>query len=495
MGSRVGSMSVRRLLRNEQGSTLIMVASMMVLFLGFAALAVDVGLGYNERRQAQSAADAGVMAGALESYANEDDIIREAREYVEKNVVTTYTTAEWDTMWAACVDSGKTDFGLNFTPLTDASGVTYDCISADGEGYVRVRVPDQEYDTPFGAIFGASGFDTFAFAIARLQPIDTSDVLPFGLLSGAGPGDTCVRTGSNGPSVPPCDGPSSGNFYMINSPTFGNDDLGTTRQCTGGVNARFALNLALGIDHFVSLWSAGEDLEQDVCGADPFINQLNPRTGNGSSLFAGLVSNQTFGSFNRPSRLQSYPAGYPTRTIANGNNPADYHTLDNKPLWDFLLPGAGAVHASCDPLNANFVAGGAAARTQMNQCFTDYPGTGQIFSLDLQYSPRFGSIPRFLEAAWPAGTSEWRTIVDFEPVFLDGLWMNCSAGACGIEFFPGHGSGLICDPAGPGCKNIGPSGIEQMTGFVFDKDMLPTEIRNGFGPSGLLFGSEPTLWR
>ncbi len=45
-----------------------------VLLLGFTALVIDIGMGFNERRHDQTAADVAVMAGALE-FADDADIV------------------------------------------------------------------------------------------------------------------------------------------------------------------------------------------------------------------------------------------------------------------------------------------------------------------------------------------------------------------------------------------------------------------------------------
>ena len=51
---------------DEDGATLVVVTLATVMLFGFAALAVDVGHGMGERRRAQGAADAAVMAAAVE---------------------------------------------------------------------------------------------------------------------------------------------------------------------------------------------------------------------------------------------------------------------------------------------------------------------------------------------------------------------------------------------------------------------------------------------
>ena len=58
----------RRRLGGERGATLILVAFGMIGFLGFAALAVDVGYLMVVRNQLQNAADAAALAGAMNLY-------------------------------------------------------------------------------------------------------------------------------------------------------------------------------------------------------------------------------------------------------------------------------------------------------------------------------------------------------------------------------------------------------------------------------------------
>lgn len=51
-------------MRNERGATMIMIAIAMTAMLGMVALAVDVGMLFNVRSEAQRAADAAALAGA-----------------------------------------------------------------------------------------------------------------------------------------------------------------------------------------------------------------------------------------------------------------------------------------------------------------------------------------------------------------------------------------------------------------------------------------------
>ena len=91
-------------MRKENGQTLVHVALMMVVLLGFLALAIDVGLLYFERRRMQNAADAGALAGAREiclepkMFPPDGDPYLAAQEYaVDRNFAPTadITVEEW----------------------------------------------------------------------------------------------------------------------------------------------------------------------------------------------------------------------------------------------------------------------------------------------------------------------------------------------------------------------------------------------------------------
>jgi Flp pilus assembly protein TadG len=75
--------------KQESGQVLIQVAVMLVVLLGFVALAVDVGNVYSERRRMQNAADAGALAGARElCFVNSTDLAKakeKAVNYMEDN--------------------------------------------------------------------------------------------------------------------------------------------------------------------------------------------------------------------------------------------------------------------------------------------------------------------------------------------------------------------------------------------------------------------------
>ena len=73
---------LRRLWLNEDGATAVITGIVMIVLMGFAGLAVEVGLWYGDRRAAQTAADAAALGAAYRIYENgtEADDIVEAGE-------------------------------------------------------------------------------------------------------------------------------------------------------------------------------------------------------------------------------------------------------------------------------------------------------------------------------------------------------------------------------------------------------------------------------
>ncbi len=60
-------------LKSEKGVTAIIVALLIVVFLGIAALAIDIGYLAMAKNQCQNATDAAAMAGARKLSENYDD--------------------------------------------------------------------------------------------------------------------------------------------------------------------------------------------------------------------------------------------------------------------------------------------------------------------------------------------------------------------------------------------------------------------------------------
>ncbi len=69
----------------EHGSLVVMVALGMVVFFGFTALAIDLGLFYEDRRHLQNSSDAAALAGVAELPANPDLAVKRAEDWAANN--------------------------------------------------------------------------------------------------------------------------------------------------------------------------------------------------------------------------------------------------------------------------------------------------------------------------------------------------------------------------------------------------------------------------
>ena len=76
----------------ESGAVMVIVAISLVMLLGFAALAIDMGSFYQAQRQAQAAADAGALAGADDIITSPSAVLGDATSYASTNAPSTTPT-------------------------------------------------------------------------------------------------------------------------------------------------------------------------------------------------------------------------------------------------------------------------------------------------------------------------------------------------------------------------------------------------------------------
>lgn len=206
MTARKRAFKMRRRGSNERGVTLVLVALSVLFLMIFVAFAVDIGLLYNERRQDQSAADAGATSGGVLALngANMQAVVNEVLAKVTADVDRTVSNAQWtscpDPNNLRITESGHTAASLGLTPATA-------CISwSKSFDEMRVRLPDQIIETFFARVIGINSMQVSAFAHIEFVPfIDGSGgALPFVALAGATAGDhICLRTSSNPNNNPP----------------------------------------------------------------------------------------------------------------------------------------------------------------------------------------------------------------------------------------------------------------------------------------------------
>ena len=161
--------------RNERGSVLVLVTLLLIAFLGLAALAIDLGLLYVARGEAQRAADAAAHAGAAywmhHPNASDQEIKAEAERLGKLNLVRGLEV------------SIRTETDEDIRILRD-----------EGRVWAQVhRTSERENPirTLFGQIIGFPSMGVAADAAAELWPADQSQcVLPFAI-----PDRWCLNSG------------------------------------------------------------------------------------------------------------------------------------------------------------------------------------------------------------------------------------------------------------------------------------------------------------
>ena len=547
---------------NERGASAVFLAASIVLLLAMAAIAIDVGAGFSERRGNQSAADVAVLAGTLDLTnlgdcgAGSSDGCDQLLDLAERNLTEQYTLTEWQDIWRTCTDPNKP---VGFTPLpaatsngwTGFSGIGWDgtvfadrvdCISSSSQE-LRVRIPDQLRDTSFAGVIGADELATNAEAQAALLVGGLGGVLPFGVLSGAS-GETCLLTAPSGQAEPPCTGPASGNFYTLESDTWGPPSSEVTAtDCAGVPGApELSINVALGIDHILrpyTDWSPpasrspyvfsnangstdDNTTRKDECrpvGGVAVPDDDNPDTqprdtviaGTGAddsaAVLEGLINGQPSdfaanapnGGANVVTRLRNVAtcemadgSACTVRTIEERVGPTTYtyNDINDVPLWEYLI---------AEPLNsAHFTCGAVTLSNttdvdtteEMDCLLSEFStsGEGVIFSQRLATNLRFGWTPQFYFTEWGSGNHP-QPIEDFTQVYLHKLWFK--DGGSTVIFEPGDGAGSICVGGGPNCDRLD---LLQLTAFLIPKGATPTSISNSL-PGGSTFQAEPILTR
>jgi len=451
--------------RRDRGAAMVLFGMTLTVLMAMSAFAVDVGMLFAERRENQSAADTGALAGALDLPSGVATASEAAAAIVRENLDTSYSDLEWAAAWADCTDDGA----LTFTG--EVLGSPTPCISTDGLGVFRVVVPDQAVPTAFASAVGFDSFTSSATAETELVIRGVGGVLPFALLGSAPSGDiVCLRSSTNGQAIAPCTGTASGNFGALEVPVWGNAALGTeTLPChQTSKSDELLVNISVGVDHFLRIWDGTTVL--DTC-AEPFgPNTLSTFQGISGGLFEGMITGDVVEGVAFPGRLTRGS----TSKISLVHNSGTYG-VDNVPLWEYIGAGkAGSVPADCT--RESFAttlsnAGFAAAETQLAQCLLDYEaGAGAYETLfdhdadddgdpDIVNSPRFAIVPQFIETGFPNGNSGSMRIAGYRAVFVQGLYFGCSGGGCSTIHTPGSATGSLNLPGGS-------SPLAQITSFL-----------------------------
>ncbi len=446
--------------RTERGAAAVIVAGSLILLMGVAAVALDGGQAFSERRQAQTGVDFAALAAlqaatscnsglpgcSLGEAANRG--AAEARDVVAENLPGRTLN------WGACADPNHLAVVASSTP----------CVSFSSNfDQARVVLPTDEVDTAFAGAIGTNSIDVSAFAEAGQASQASSTVVPFAYSGGT---HTCLFSNQAPQSVAPCDGPVGGNFGFLDIRLYGNTDVPTSTSCSGSAQTRLESNVIVGTDHILGTWSAGGLVTNDVSACpnrSETPNEIEGQAGSGLQIAAtrGLVT-----------------AGATSRLRCDSGSCRNVSglSLDNRPLWNYLV---GSVSGACAGVNS---------RATMISCLDSWnPSDGVLFTSALADNRRFVAVPD-LNNPLGNGAGMYR-IVDFVPVFLETVYSDCNANRCNIVHSPGESSHTSTCPnpltaattsCGPANGNWNGKRVEGLTALALERGMLPGSILEFF---------------
>jgi hypothetical protein len=456
---------------SERGATALLVAMSMLVIMGFASLAVDIGMAMNERRQDQSAADVGALAAlqfaepapgcsGAACFTQAETNGANAAIDVANATLDDPSLADWSNA-ALC---GAPPAGFSLTPVSACVAFT------DNFGRAWVKIPTIASPTFFAKLFGGDQVNVTAFAIADQDFENPGPVLPFLLPGNAGGTDyNCLKTGPN-PSWGPCeDLPGTGNFGSMDFFLYGNTDRNTTEQCTGDTNGRLVSNMARGIDHPLGIHPTGfgpgkeEPANCPNLGAGPDMAQ--GQSGVGSALEDGMLYGGSAYSLDGTSydgRIED-GSGFKVRN-SGGSTPEV--KVDDVALWNYLK--GGLTGTPCDNVDEP---------AEMLACINWAKSTNtEIFKETIIESQRFGFTPEVKEPDFLTPGSYYH-IVGYRPVFIDTTYYGCNASGCGIVHTPEIPDMGECPPSPefvtcgtPGSKT---KGLDAVTAYILEPEILP----------------------
>jgi hypothetical protein len=485
-------------LRSERGASAILIAISMLVIMGFAALVIDLGAGFNERTQDQSAADTASLAAFQFFKAGDVAAATEVKRIVGVNLADPPGTPPSDADWSACGDLDRDTSVFSLPPssgpmLASVRALTGTCFSfSSNRQQTRVRIPDVAVNTTFGRVLGSSSIATTAVAEAQADLGFVGSVLPFGLDGNSANADqACLKTGAHD-TENLCLGPDEGNFGTLDFSTYSNVTMGTPEVCTGATQDRIAVNIAVGVDHPLGLvppdptdpnspdpsWTP--TVEVDECTGGPnflaFPDEVNSQTGNGAALDDGLTRGRTLAGVDFDlGRLEAAPNASDAVQIRDaGGAPFQVETwIDDTPLWTFINSGLGV--ASCV---------GVGNASEMTTCMSDYrtakafdSSIDPLFNESIQFAKRFAWVPEIWGADLTGGTGP-QLLRKFRPVYLQTIWLNCNNSVCDLVVNPGEAfEGTVADVLSYNAN------IEAVSAFVLTDDLLPSSIIDN-GPGG-----------
>jgi hypothetical protein len=456
--------------RDESGATMIMLAIVLVVLMIFAALAVDVGTAYSQRRQDQSAADAGAAAGGLKFLRTGDyeAAVADAKNIAAKNLTDAPSAADW----SSCTDSGALPIASStVAPVNGTPCISFELVGTRGVIKMRVRIPTVTNATAFAGVIGWHAMSTSASSVVKVgNPL--GGVLPVYVLTGVQAGDqVCLISAAPGQNVP-CTGQSGGNFGGFSPYYYQAPGCPPGSQTASGQYFSPAPAFAIGLDHLLSPYGTfNSPYNQppvyngpwDTTGVDQRLNGGAGCTVQGPNSveqtqgnFSG-VTNQAIlsGNSSAGTGAPAYNGRLAGGPFSNGGTfnsativpkQSNAVQIDNAPLWYFLKSSvvdnndyplqcqaaaelspkrdvAKTQLASVEQVKGLTTDGTTPAYTTpealLSACLSNWTvADGELFDDSIGTTMRLGSVPRYWETQATYGAIGH--IRDFVPVYFTG---------------------------------------------------------------------------
>lgn len=348
----------RRLPDSERGAILVFSAILLLMLIGFAALAVDLSNAWSNNRLSQNNADV-AASGAL---------FRIPRTFVTSPpggglLVQDEVEAEVADLLSINVDPGVTASSVSTVTFpADAAEVTVDVTLDSRNAFAR-------------AIGAGANVPVDATATSHVEVLPTTKLLPVGfyapVINGQSGSGTqpyqCLNVDAAAGTAKPrvCGG--QGGFPDGSSNGLRNRLLGMTRlgadppSCT--VDTVF--NFVTGVDHLVDTRDLGVRTEGNACAHGHFLTLPSAADRVELISFSTVLDDATIG---------------PGAPLAAAS----------APLWTYLLPGGAG---SCDPTLPVYTDSLIPLEDKSNElraCLRSWNGSQQLFSSGVVTSPRFG---------------------------------------------------------------------------------------------------------
>lgn len=482
--------------RDDRGATAITIAISMLVLMGFTAITIDGGLAYGDRRVLASAADVGALAAlqfarpslidvfsACDTTVSLEDqaACRGAEEAIE--VVNGTLPGRFALLndWKNCLDLTKP---VEFTIDANVGGTPIPCISFTANfSKSRVKMPDTDLPTTFGRLIGFNSITTGANAEAGNDLSSFTRVKPWAQgQTGADSDQVCLMANSaNSLTIPPCDGPASGNFGKLDialygEGLFGTGFFGTPQICGPSMSKlKMATNIIVGADHLLVKEdeATGEVNDFAFCPIlSEHIDEVRTKTGNdelgiSQGFFDGIADPDLEGLL----MCKGPPSSDRTREdlerdpVLISRSCADVHSffpedLDDTPLWFFINPNNDLRFGLCPPPGSPMPIDN---RQDMVTCLDAWKGISTpntyLFENDIATSPRYGAVPILI--GFPSGGVGDYLIKEFRPIYISTLYLNCKGPTCTIVHSPDEAStDVVCEP-----PPVGLTGLDNSCGW------------------------------